>query len=50
MHDGSEVGATTSIGLHPERGVGFVVLTNGDARSGPFADLEAYLMGLAEGL
>jgi CubicO group peptidase (beta-lactamase class C family) len=50
MHDGSEVGATTSIGLHPERGVGFVVLTNGDARSGPFADLEAYLIGLAEGL
>ncbi len=50
MHDGGEVGATTSMGLHPERGVGFIALTNGNARSGPFADLEAYLMGLAEGL
>ncbi len=50
MHDGGEVGTTTSMGLHPERGVGFIVLTNGDARSGPFGELEAYLMALAEAL
>ena len=50
MHDGGEVGVTTAVGVNPERGVGFVLLTNGDARNGPFLDVQDLLVELAEDL
>jgi CubicO group peptidase (beta-lactamase class C family) len=49
-HSGGEAGAATGLYLHPQLGVGYLVLMNGDATEAGQAAIDAYLGAIAEEL